>query len=370
MVVGFLAHYQFRVPRLVVRLRDPDHQEGFALIGGDAPADHVRVNPDAASVERIAALLDVPGAVDVLAFLGGELLVAGFRISPTSDFAGLRVADMNLLFATTPTLAVAIHRGSEWLIPHGEGEILAGDLVYFAIARRDLHDVLSLVGVKTDTRSRIIVAGASPIGIQLAKRLHSDASRVLLIEEDEVLAQRAAEELVEATVIRGRPMDQALLEDEEIETVSNFVAVTDDHEDNLAAGLLAKRLGAGRAFVLVDNPALVGLVGDIGIDAILSPRSITIGLTLQHIRGAGVRSGATLLEDQVEIMEVEAASGSRLTAGPLAEVSLPRGVLVAAIQRGRDLLVPRGSDRVEPGDRVLLVTATDLAPKVAEFTES
>ena len=77
-----------------------------------------------------------------------------------------------------------------------------------------------------------------------------------------------------------------------------------------------------------------------------------------------------MLEDQVEIMEVEAARGSRLTSGSLAEAKLPSGVLVAAIQRGGELLVPRGSDRVEPGDRVLLVTTTDLAPKVSDFTGS
>ena len=168
-------------------------------------------------------------------------------------------------------------------------------------------------------------------------------------------------------VIHGRITDQALLEDEEIETVSNFVAVTSDHETNLVAGLLAKRLGAGRAFVLVDNPALVALVGDIGIDAIISPRSVTIGLTLQHIRGAGVRSGAALLEDQVEIVEVEATRGSRLTAGPLMEIKLPRGVLVVALRREDRLLVPQGSDRVEPGDRVLIITTSDLGAEVTEF---
>jgi trk system potassium uptake protein TrkA len=366
-VVGLLAAERFQVPRVVVRVRDPGHQEALSLLGRGHSSEIVCVNPDAASVDRIATLLVVPGALDVVAFMEGNLLVAGFRIGPSSDFAGLRVSDMQLLFADTPTLAAAIHRGSDWIIPHGQEEIHADDLVYFAIARRDLADVLSLVGVAHDQRNRIMIAGASPIGVGLARRLEARELRVVLIEKDEVCARQAAEELDEALVIRGRPTDQSLLEDEEIENVSNFVAVTADHETNLVAGLLAKRLGAGRAFVLVDNPALVAVVGDIGIDAIISPRSVTIGLTLQHIRGAGVRSGAALLEDRVEIMEVEAARGSPLTAAPLMEVKLPRGVLVAALRRGGDILVPRGPDRVEPGDRALIITTTDLAPSVTEF---
>jgi trk system potassium uptake protein TrkA len=168
-------------------------------------------------------------------------------------------------------------------------------------------------------------------------------------------------------VLRGAVTEQSLLEDEEIERVSTFVAVTDDHETNLVAGLLAKRLGAARAFVLVDNPALVAMVGAIGIDAIISPRSLTIGLTLEHIRGGSVRSGAALLEDEVEVMEVEVPKGCPLVAGALSEIGLPRGVLVAAIRHGASLRVPRGDARIEPGDRVLLITTTGFAPKVGEY---
>jgi len=122
--------------------------------------------------------------------------------------------------------------------------------------------------------------------------------------------------------------------------------------------------------VLVDNPAMVAMVGEIGIDSIISQRLLTIGLTLQHVRGAGVRSGAALLGDEVEIMEVEAEAGSRLTSGPLMKVGLPRGVLVAALLRGEKLCVPEGSDHVQPGDRVLIVAMTDLVNKLTEYLEA
>jgi trk system potassium uptake protein TrkA len=366
-VVGLLAVQLFRVPGVVVRVRDPGHQEAFSLVSREYAGEHVCVNTDAASVDRIATLLEVRGAIDVVSFMDGELLVAGFRIGSGSDFAGLRVSDMKLLFATTPTLAVAILRGGTWLIPHGQEEIHAGDLVYFAIVRDSLEDVLSLVGVPGDARDRVMIAGATSIGMELAQRLQRRGLQVMLIEQEERRASRAADVLGHALVIHGRVTDQSILEDEEIENVSSFVAVTEDHETNLVAGLLAKRLGAGRAYVLVDNPALVAMVGEIGIDAIISPRSVTIGLALQHIRGSGVRSGASLLGDQIEIVEVEAARGSRLTSAPLMDVKLPRGVLVGALRREGRLLLPQGADRVEPGDRALLITTNDLAPKLAEY---
>jgi trk system potassium uptake protein TrkA len=274
---------------------------------------------------------------------------------------------MNLLFAATPTLAVAIHRMDDWIIPDGDEEIRTGDLVYFAIARDHLSDVLSLVGVREDQRRDVMIAGAGPIGLELARRLEALDVKVVLIEEDEALAREASEELDDAMVIHGLPTDRALLEEEEISRVASFVAVTHDHETNLVAGLLAKRLGAGRAIVLVDNPALVDLVGQIGIDAIISPRVLAISLTLETIRGGRVRSVAQLLEDRIEIVEAEAAKRSQLTSGPLSEVKLPRGVLVGAVRHGEKLLVPQGSDRIEPGDRVLFITTTENAPKLADF---
>jgi trk system potassium uptake protein TrkA len=367
MVVGLLASFAFNVPRIVVRLRDADHAEGFDLIGQDHPGEHVWVNPDVAAVDRIASLLEVPGAVDVVSFMDGELLVAGFRIGAKSDFVGVRVSDLNLLFAATPTLAVAIHRNDDWIIPHGGEEITIGDLVYFAIAREHLDDVLPLVGAPKDDRRTIMIAGAGPIGLELARRLEAADGRTVLIESDAELAQEASEQLNDALVVKGHATDQALLEEEDIDRVSTFVAVTPDHETNLVGGLLAKRLGAGRAVVLVDNPALVDLVGEIGIDAIISPRVLVIGLALQHIRGGRVRTVAQLLEDRIEIVEAEVGKRSTLAKGTLSDIKLPRGVLVAALKRGDRLMVPRGADQVEPGDRVLLISTAENASKLADF---
>jgi trk system potassium uptake protein TrkA len=327
----------------------------------------VSVNPEQAAVDRIAMLLEVPGALDAVSFMDDQLIVAGFRITTDSDFAGLRVSDMNLLFAGTPTLAVAIHRSDDWIIPNGVEVIEDGDIVYFAIARASLEDVLSLVGVRKDDRRDVMIAGAGAIGLELARRLEKVEGRAVIIEEDEELAQQAAERLADVMVLHGQVTDQALLEEEDIHKISTFVAVTPDHETNLVAGFLAKRLGAGRVVSLVDNPALVPLIGQIGIDAIISPRVLVIGITLEHIRGGLIRSVAQLLEDRIEIVEAEALPRSQLTRGTLSEIELPKGVLIAALQRGDVMIVPRGSDRIEPGDRILLVTTTENAHNLGDF---
>ena len=367
MIVGLLAASLFRVSHIVVRLRDPEHMEGFSLVSREHPFEHVCVNPEAVAVDRIASLLEVPSALDVVEFMDGRLVMAAFRIGPESDFVDQPVAFMALAFAGTPAVVAAIDRSSNWIVPGGDEEIRADDIVYFAIAREHLEDVVSLVGVSEERRRTVMVGGASRIGISLAKRLEGGETRVVLIEQDPVLAQAAANQLGSTLVVCGRVTDRALLEETDIDHVATFVAATPDHEINLVSCLLAKRLGAARAFSLVDNPALVNLMGDIGIDAIISPRLLAIGLTLQHIRGAGVRSVAPLLEDRVEVVEAEAVKGSPITQAPISQVGIERGILIAALRRGDQLLLPSGADRVEAGDLVLMISTTDQASKVTRY---
>ncbi len=367
-VVGQLAAGVFRAPRIVVRLRDPDHLEGFTALSREHPAELVTVNPEGAAVEHVLSLLEVPGALEVGSFMEGGLRVAGFRIDARSDFVGLTLDHVQLLFAGTATLVAAIHRGEEWIIPHGGEEIRAGDLVYFAIPPESLEGVLALVGALPERRRHIMVAGASRIGLELARRLEA-GQRVTLIEPDPELARHASEVLGDALVVQGRVTNQSLLEEEEIGRVATFVAATADHETNLVAGLLAKRLGAGRSFALVDNPALATheTFRGMGIDAVISPRLLAVGLIQRSIRGGRLRSVAALLEEKVEVLEADVARGGPLTQGPIAELGLPRGVLVAAVRRDGRLLVPTGKDRIEAGDRVLLIATTECAPKLASF---
>ena len=206
----------------------------------------------------------------------------------------------------------------------------------------------------------IIIVGGREIGYYLARALLDEGHEVLVLDKDAGQVEYICNQLG-SICVRGDGCEVATLTDAGTSRADMLIAVTGDDEDNLVACLLTKRMGVGRTFALVDNPALANLIGETAIDAIVSPRLLAIGLTLQHIPGARVHSMAALLGDRVEVMEAEAVKGSRIVSGQLSEVSLPRGVLVVALRRKEALLVPRGTDRVEPGDRVLIIAATDSA---------
>lgn len=367
MVVALVASALFKVPRVVARLRDRSHESSFRAIAQRLPGEHVCINPDQAAVDKIMSLLPVPGAADVVTFLDGRLIIAGFPIPAGSDFEGLLLSHLRLLFPSPPVLAVAIRRGEETFVPHGEDEFRAGDLAYFAIDPRELDNVLRLLGVRRGSEARVMIAGASRIGLELAQRLEAADGEVTLFESEFGAAEEAAAQLRKAVVVRALGTDRDVLVEEGIERASAFVACSDEHPTNVMACLLARRLGAARAFALVDNPALTGLVSELGVDAVVSPRLLTVGLAVQFVRRGRVRAAAALMEDVVELVEVEVESGSRLVGPALAELGLPRGTLVAALLRGKNLIVPSGADRILVGDRALLITSTARARELDAF---
>jgi trk system potassium uptake protein TrkA len=313
--------------------------------------------------------MPVPGAVDVVSFFEGGLIIAGFVVRSTSEFNGLLLSHLRLLFPATPVLVVALRRDGEWRVPHGDDEIRAGDLVYFAIDPEELDNVLAMLGHHRGTERRVMIAGASRIGIELARRLETDGVQVTLLEESRQRAEAAAADLDDTVVIHGSPTDRELLKEEGADRVNGFVACTDDHEENVVACLLAGKLGAAHTFALVDNPALVSLIADLGIDAVISPRLLAVSVALHFARTGHVTKVAALLDDAVEVFEVEVPATSRLVRSSLADAGLPRGILVAAVQRGDRIVVPGGQDRIEPGERVLLVSASEIASRVDDILE-
>jgi len=266
-------------------------------------------------------------------------------------------------------LVVALRRDGRWRVPHGEDEIRAGDLVYFALDPGELDNVLVLLGLRRGVERRVMIAGATRIGIDLARRLEAERVPVTLLDTRRPQAEAAAAVLDDTVVILGSPTNRELLAEEGADRVDGFVACTDDHEENVVACLLARKLGAAHTFALVDNPALASLIADLGIDAVISPRLLSVGLALHFARTGHVKKVAALLDDAVEAFEAEAPATSRLVQSELARLGLPRGMLIAAVKRGDRIFIPGGADRIEAGDRVLLVATAEMASQVDAILE-
>jgi trk system potassium uptake protein TrkA len=72
----------------------------------------------------------------------------------------------------------------------------------------------------------------------------------------------------------------------------------------------------------------------------------------------------SLSEGFGELIEADALETSSLVGVPLREAELPDGVLIGAIVRGSEIIIPRGDTVIRPGDRVIMFAASVAVKKV------
>jgi len=190
----------------------------------------------------------------------------------------------------------------------------------------------------------------------LAKDLEQRCS-VKIIERDQRKAQKLAEQLEKALVLQGNASDQALLFEEHIENIDLFLALTSDDEANIMSALLAKRLGAKKAIVLVQQMAYLHLVQGGTIDIALSPQQSTISALSSYVRKGDIVKVASLKQGLVEGVEIVAhgdEESSKVVGRTIKELKLPQGAIVGAIVRNQTVMIAHKSTRIEENDHVII----------------
>ena len=203
---------------------------------------------------------------------------------------------------------------------------------------------------------RIMIAGGGNIGYRLAKALENKY-RIKLIEHNEKRATFLSENLSKTVVLIGSASDKALLEEENIENIDVFCAVTNDDESNIISSMLAKRLGARKVMTLINKTAYVDLVQGGVIDIAISPQQTTIGSLLTHVRRGDVVNVHSLRRGAAEAIEA-IAHGDKLTSKvvgrAIADIELPKGTTIGAIVRGEQVIIAHDDIVVESDDHVIL----------------
>jgi trk system potassium uptake protein TrkA len=176
-----------------------------------------------------------------------------------------------------------------------------------------------------------------------------------------------AMELQRVIVIEGDATDRDLLQEEEVDKTDFIVALTNDEENNILVGLLAKALGAKKAIVRINRLSYMPLVSSIGVDMVVSSRLAAVKAILSFIRRGKVLSVTPLRTGDAEVIEAEAVKGSLIVNRPLKEVNLPKGSIVGAVVRGEEVFIPKGTTVIRPGDRLIIFAIENVVPKVERF---
>ena len=225
---------------------------------------------------------------------------------------------------------------------------------------------------------RVVIVGAGEVGFNTALMLSREGHDVVLIEHNELLVERAREQL-DCLAIQGNGASPRLLAEAGVRKSDLLVAVTNSDEVNIIACLAAKAQGVPRTVARLHNPDYYDPREPLGHDMFKIDFVIhTEQMAAEEIREALLVPGAINVESfarkNIEVAEVILDADSPAVGLSIREVKLPEQSLIVGIVRRGEALVPRGDTVLESRDHVFLIgerqnidkmvtaVATDTAP--------
>lgn len=359
MVACQVAYSLFNVRRRIARVRHHGYLEPIwrGLYAADQLPIDVIISPELEVANGILRRLKTPGAFDTVGLAGGRVQLLGIHCNTGScGMVGRQLGALATLMPEPALVVLAIVREGRAFVPRGQDRIERGDDLYVIAEPGAIDRVMGFFGHEEQVAHRVVIVGGGNVGLSLATMLADETPEVQLkiIEQNRERAEFVSRELGgKAVVLQGDALDRDLLTEANVASAETIVAVTNDDETNIFASVLAKREGCRRAVTLVNKSSYERILPALGIDAIVSPNSITISSILRHVRHRSVAALYTLREDFGEVIEATAQEGSRLVRGTLRDIGMPEGMLVGAIVRNGTVIIPRGEDRVQPGDTII-----------------
>lgn len=339
--------------KVIARVRDPEHMNQMDFIKETMNIDHV-INPDLAITLEIYKYLVEKYTLNDGIFTSGKIALVQFHLKKMKRLAGLSMTNVRKVLPSM--LIVAISRNGKIIIPHGNTVIEENDTIYLIGERTEvsaLHRKVHERGKYTKLQ-KVMIIGGGKTGFYLARKLAEFGISVKVIEKSKERCYYLSTHLDDVMILHGDATDTSLLEEENIDEMDAFVTATGYDEENLLLALMAKQRGIEDVISKVSRQSYKDLIEKMGIDMALNPLDIVASTILRYIKGSKKIISSLLIQGQAEIIEVVASEKMQLTNIPLSELELPDGVIIAAIHRGQQVIIPNGSTVICEDDKVTI----------------
>ncbi len=204
---------------------------------------------------------------------------------------------------------------------------------------------------------KIVIIGLGSIGKTILKNLSGEGHTITIIDEEKNRIEKLIEKYdVFGVVGNGASMDiqnEANVADSDL-----VIALTRSDELNILACLVAKKVGTKNTIARVRNPdyrkQIVEMKDDLGISMVVNPERETASEIFNIINLPSVAQIEHFAEGKVSLVEVVAQKGCSLIGETLISLGrkLTTKVLICAVRRGDEVIIPSGNFMIQEGDRI------------------
>ncbi|MEM9809965.1 MAG: Trk system potassium transporter TrkA [Pseudomonadota bacterium] len=366
-VASQIAHSIFNIPTKIARIRARAYlQTRYADVFSrdNIPID-VIISPEREVAAAVLQRLTTPAAFDVKSFADDRVWAIGLKLREDSPILATPLRQVRELFPDLKITVLGVHREESFFRAGPDDQLEEGDEIFFVADRQWINRAIDIMGEHKNQARRIVIVGGGNIGLDVASELEKvGRMKIRLVEMKEERAAYVAERLDRTIVLNGSGLDPDVLGEAGITEAETLVALTDSDQTNLLSGVIAKQEGARSALILTNEPEYGALSDAMGIDRFIDPRATTISTILQHVRRGRIKSVYSILNGQAEIVEAVALETSSLVGTPLGKANLPNDIVLGAIVRGAEVILPDKDTIVEAGDRVVLLAMRDAVREV------
>ena len=350
-----IAKSKFNVKKTICRLSDASYLNSLDAFGKDNI--DIAIGPENEVTDHLVDLIKHPGAEQIETFANGLLKVVSVKAKRDGMLVNRALKSIKSDMPEMSTFVPAIFRKGKPFIPDGKTIIKENDELYFVAAEEDIDTVVQEMRLQDTSSSRVMIIGGGKIGFALAKKLE-DEYKIKIIDPDRDRCEMLSRELNRTIVLNGGGSDEELLKSENIENIDVFCALTNDDETNIMSAFLAKKLGAKKTIILVNNYTYINILPKNFVDIALSPQRLTVSMVLQHLAEGDVpqdvifkmESGAEAIEGIVHRNQFT----KEYLGKPVAEIPLPENCVVAAVTRGDETFMGSEGLLLSVGDRIIV----------------
>ena len=339
----------------IARVRAPEHVEQLDFICENMDIDYI-INPDKACADEIYKFLTSEYAISGGKFSKDGVGLLEFRADKLPAIIGTQVKDAKQHIQSL--LIAAISREGKVLIPNGSTLIKSGDTIYAIGLQKDIDELQAIVKDKEAEKKlgKVMIAGGGNTGYFLAKQLIEYGASVKIIELSRERCEYLSSELSKVLILNADATDTAFLREENLSGMDAFVALTGFDEENLLLSMIAKQSNVPKIVSKISRRSYESLTESLGNIMIINPLDICATELLHRIRKDGVVLFSQVINGQAEFREVMATADMPMTERTLSELTIPEGVLFAAIERNGEAMIPSGSTKINPGDKVVILS--------------
>lgn len=345
----------------IARVRNPDYAQQLVFMRDELGLS-MMVNPEFDAANEISRMIRFPGAIKIDSFAKGRVDLVEFSVNEQTALNGL---PLHQLYETyrAKILVCAVQRLGEVFIPDGNFVLKFGDKIHLTGTHSEIASFFRAVGIFKNRIRNVMLIGGGKIAFYLTRQLTEMGMRVKIIEQNEAACIMLSEALPKADIIHGDGTDQTVLIEEGLEKMDACVTLTGIDEENILISMYASMKKVDKVITKVNRMQLLGILGSLGNESIVSPKAITANIILQYIRakqntdGSSIKTLYKMVEGKVEALEFIVNKNSRTIGISLKELRLKRNLLVACIIRGTKVIIPNGNDKFQPNDSVIIVTS-------------